>query len=308
MKIMVMGTGGVGGFFGGMLAKSGADVCFVARGAHLEAMRTQGLKVESHIAGDFALPEVSVSGKPEAFGAVDLVLMTTKAYDLESASRQILPNLKKDSMVLPLLNGVDIAERVASVVGAERVLGGMCQVSSAIKAPGVIKQVGPLNKIVFGELQGGSSARSRAVLETLRAGGLTADLSEQIQVDIWRKFLSICAAGGMSALCRSTLGPILKDPDTRAMFEGCIQEVVALARRKGVTLPATIVPDTMAAYDKYPPEMRPSMGLSVLNGQPLEVEALNGTAARIGRELGVPTPINHFIYAALKLVAEGRKS
>lgn len=307
MRIVVMGTGGVGGYYGGVLAKSGQDVSFIARGAHLEALRANGLRVESQIMGDFALPKVTATDQPATLGQAELVLFTTKAYDLEGAARGLLPILGEDSMVLPLLNGVDIAERLATVVGPERVLGGMCQISSSIKAPGVIKQVGPLNRIAFGELGGGSSARARAVLEVFKAAGIVAELSEQIQVDLWKKFLAICAAGGMSALTRSTLGPILKDPDTRALFVGCMQEVTLLARRKGVILPAAIVQDALAGYDKLPAEMRPSMGLSVLHGQPLEVEALNGTAARLGRELGVPTPINQFIATALKLVAEGKK-
>jgi len=196
MKIVVMGTGGVGGLYGGILAKAGCDVGFVARGAHLAALRANGLRVESQIAGDFTLPKISVSDGPGALGPADLVLMTTKAYDLESAAPSLLPILHQRSMVLPLLNGVDIAERLADIVGPERVLGGMCEVSSSIKAPGVVKQVGPLNRIVFGELQGGSSARARSVLEVFRAAGLTADLSEQIQVDLWAKFLIICAMGG----------------------------------------------------------------------------------------------------------------
>jgi 2-dehydropantoate 2-reductase len=306
MKIVVMGAGGVGGYFGGAMAKAGQDVAFVARGAHLDAMRTQGLRVESQILGDFVLPQVNVTDQPASLGQADLVLMTTKTYDLESAARGLLPILRKDSLVLPLLNGVDIAERIAAVVGPERVLGGMCQVSSSIKAPGVVRQVGPLNKIVFGELAGGASSRAKAVYEVFKQAGIVAELSEQIEVELWKKFVSICAAGGMSALTRSPLGPILKDPDTRALFVGCMQEVEALARRKRVALPASLVQDAVAGYDKLPAEMRPSMGLSVLNGQPLEVDALNGAAARLGRELGVPTPINCFIAAALKLVAGGR--
>jgi len=307
MRIVVMGAGGVGGYYGGVLAKSGQDVSFIARGAHLEALRAHGLRVESQIMGEFALPRVSATDQPATLGKADLVLMTTKAYDLEAAARGLLPILTPDSLVLPLLNGVDIAERLATVVGMDRVLGGMCQISSSIKAPGVVKQVGPLNRIVFGELAGGSSPRARAVLAVFKEAGIVAELSEQILVDIWKKYLAICAAGGMTALTRSTLGPILKDPDTRALFVGTLQEVALLARHKGVLLPDNTVQEVLAGYDKLPPEMRPSMGLSALHGQPLEVEALNGTAARLGRELGVPTPINHFIYVALKLVAEGKK-
>ncbi|MFH1553542.1 MAG: 2-dehydropantoate 2-reductase, partial [Pseudomonadota bacterium] len=279
----------------------------IARGAHLEAMRKEGLRVESKIMGDFVLPQVTVTDRPETIGPVDFVLMATKAYDLEAAAKSLLPILKEDSLVLPLLNGVDIAERCAAIVGPHRVLGGMCRLSSSIKAPGVIAQVGPLNRIIFGELAGGVSPRAQAVLDVFKQAGIGVELSAQIQVEIWKKFMSICASAGMSALTRTTLGPVLKDPETRAMFVGCLEEVELLARRKEVALPATIVQETVIGYDKLPPEMCPSMCLSVLQGQPLEVEALNGTAARLGRELGIPTPINKFIYTALKLVAEGKK-
>ncbi len=307
MKIAVMGAGGVGGFFGGLLAKSGQDVTFIARGAHLEALRAHGLKVESQSAGDFSLPRVIAAERPADIGTVDLVLMTTKAYDLEGAARSLLPALRKDSLVLPLLNGVDIADRLATVIGAERVLGGMCQVSSAIKSPGNIRQVGPLNKIVFGELAGGITPRTQAVLDVFKGAAITAELSASIQVDVWSKYLFIDAAGGICALTRSTLGPVLKDPDTRALYVGCMQEVEALARRKGIPLPATVVQDTLALCDKLPFETRPSLLLSLEQGNPLELDALNGTAVRLGNELGIPTPINGFITAALKLHVAGRK-
>jgi 2-dehydropantoate 2-reductase len=307
MKIAVMGAGGVGGYYGGLLAKAGQDVTFIARGAHLAALRAHGLKVESQTSGDFALPAVAATGTPASLGTVDLVLMTTKTFDLEIAARALLPALHPQSMVLPLLNGVDIADRLAEVVGPERVLGGMCQVSCSIKAPGVIRQAGPLNKIVFGELKGGTSPRSEAVLAVLKGAGITAELSPAIQVDIWAKFLFIGALGGVCALTRCTAGPVLQDPDTRALFVGCMQEIEALARRKGVALPTAIVADTLARCDKLPAETRPSLLLAVEQGKPLELDALNGTAARLGREWAVPTPVNQFITTALKLVAGGKR-
>lgn len=307
MKIAVMGAGGIGGYYGGLLAKAGQDVAFIARGAHLEALRANGLKVESHSSGDFALPKVTATDTPASLGKVDLVVMATKAFDLEGAARGLLPAMGPESLVLPLLNGVDIADRLAAVLGPERVLGGMCQVSCSIKAPGVIRQVGPLNKIVFGELKGGSSARSAAVLAVFKAAGITAELSPSIQVDIWAKFLFICALGGMCALTRCTAGPMLKDPDTRALFVSCMQEIEALARHRGIPLPAAIVADTLARCDKLPAESKPSLLLSLEQGNPLELDALNGTAARLCREWVVPTPVNQFITTALKLVAGGKR-
>ena len=297
----------MGGFYGGLLAKAGQDVTFIARGGHMEALRTHGLKVESQSSGDFALAKVNVTDNPASLKGVNLVLMTTKAFDLERAAQGLLPALRKESMVLPLLNGVDIADRLAAVVGPERVLGGMVQVSSAIKSPGVIRQVGPLNKIVFGELQGGTSARPQAVLQVFKSSGISAELSSAIEVDIWAKFLFIGALGGMCALTRCTAGPVLKDTDTRALFVGCMQEIEALARRKGVALPGTIVQDTLSRCDKLPMETKPSLLLSLEQGNPLELDALNGTAARLGRDWVVATPINAWITTSLKLHAAGRK-
>jgi 2-dehydropantoate 2-reductase len=305
MKIVVMGAGGVGGYFGGRLAKAGLDVAFVARGAHLKAMQTAGLRVESPIAGDFTLPQVKASDDPAKLGHADLVLFATKAYDLESAAQKLLPILDAKSVVLPLLNGVDIADRLAAVLGAGRVLGGMCQVSSAIKAPGVVRHAA-LNRIVFGELAGGTSPRLQAIQEALASAGIVADVSPSIVVDIWKKYLFISAAAGVCSLTRSTMGPVLKDPDTRALLVGCMQEAEALARRKGVPLPATIVQDTVAFMDGQPPGVKPSLLLSLEQGAPLELDAISGTAVRLGRELGVPTPINHFITAALKLHVAGQ--
>lgn len=307
MKIAVMGSGGIGGYFGGLLGRSGQDVTFVARGAHLAALRTNGLGVESQSSGDFALPKVAATDQPASIGPVDLVVFATKAYDLESAARSVLPILRRDSLVLPLLNGVDIADRLAAVIGAERVMGGLCTVSSAIKAPGVIRQVGPLNKVVLGELKGGMSPRGQAIVDALKAAGIAAELSPGIQVELWKKYLFIDAAGGVCAVTRSTLGPVLKEPETRGLFVACMTEVETLARAKAVSLPATIVQDTLAFCDKLPEATKPSLLLSVEQGNPLEVDALSGTASRLGKELGVSTPVNDFITAALRLHAAGHK-
>lgn len=307
MKIAVMGAGGVGGYYGAVLARAGEDVTFIARGAHLEAIQKSGLKVESQAAGNFALPQVKATNNPADAGPVDLILFATKAYDLETAAAALKPCLGAETVILPLLNGVDIADRIAAVVGREHVLGGMCQISAAIQSPGVIRTVGPLNKIVFGELSGGTSARAQAVHQVLTKAGINAELSERVLVDIWNKFLFICALGGVCTVTASLLGPVRADPDTRALLVGVMEEVHALARRQGVPLKSSIVQDTLAAIDKLPEGTRPSMLLSLEQGAKLEVDALNGTAARLGKQLGVPTPVNQFIYAALKLRATGRQ-
>ena len=307
MKIAVMGAGGVGGYYGAVLARSGESVTFIARGAHLQAMKTNGLKVESQAQGTFALPGCKATDQPAEIGPVDLILFATKAYDLESAAASLKPCLGPNTVILPLLNGVDIADRIAAVVGRPYVLGGMCQISAAIKEPGVIRVVGPLNKIVFGELGGASSPRAEAVLKAMQKAGINAELSPQVLVDIWNKFLFIAALGGVCTLTATVLGPVRADPDTRALLVGVMEEVHALAKKQGIPLKPSIVQDTLANIDKLPEGTRPSMLHSLETGGKLEVDALNGTAARLGKQLGVHTPINHFIYAALKLRAEGRK-
>ena len=306
MKITVMGAGGVGGYYGGVLARSGEDVTFVARGAHLEAIRKHGLKVESQHKGNFEIRPAKATDNPRDGGPPDLVIMATKAYDLEAASASLKPVLGPNTVILPLLNGVDIADRIAAVVGKQYVLGGMCQISCSIKEPGVVRQVGPLNKIAFGELQGGTSPRAQAVLDVLKKADIGAELSTSLAVDIWSKFLTITALAGVCTVTASVVGPLRSDPDVRALFSGCMEEVFALAKKKGVALRPTIVQDTMAAIDKMPEATRPSMLLSLQQGGKLEVEALNGAVARLGKQLGVPTPTHQFIYAALKPRAGGK--
>lgn len=303
MKIAVMGAGGVGGFFGGKLASAGHQVAFIARGAHLAALQRNGLRIDGS-AGQITLPSVTATDDPASVGPVDLVLMTAKAYDLHSAAGQLSPMLGGETVVLPLLNGVDIAERIGAVIGQEKVLGGVCYIGASIAEPGVIKQAVAMQKIVLGEFSGEVTPRAQAVHDALQGADIQVELSRQIGVEIWSKYIFI-AAMGVCALTGSVLGPVLADPDTRALFVGCLEEIEALARKKGIPLKESIVADTLKFVEQLPGQAKPSLALSLELGQKLEVEALNGTAARLGREVGVPTPINQFIYAALKLRADG---
>jgi 2-dehydropantoate 2-reductase len=305
MKIAVMGAGGVGGFFGARLAQAGEDVTFIARGAHLAALRERGLRVEGDLA-QFTLPRVQASDDPAQVGPVELVLLAIKAYDLEGAARQMQPLIGPRTTVLPLLNGADIAERIGAVLGEGHVLGGLALISARIGEPGVIRQLGPLNKIVFGEFSGEVTPRAEAIRDVLLRAQIQAELSRQIRSEIWKKFLFITAAGGVCAVTASLMGPVLADAETRALYVGCMEEVAALARALRIPLPASVVADTLRFSESVPPETRPSMLLSLELGQKLEVEILNGTVARLGRERGVPTPINQFIATALKLRAGGR--
>ena len=304
MKIAIMGAGAVGGFYGGRLARAGEEVHFIARGAHLAALREKGLRVESPTVGDFELPQVNATDDPAQVGPVELVWMTTKAYDLEAGAEAMRPLIGENTAVIPLLNGVDIAERIGAVVGMEHMLGGIVQVSVAIAEPGLIRHA-VMDRLVFGELAGGTSARCEAIRETLHGAGIQAELSEDIRREIWQKYLFLSTMAGMTSLTRQTLGPVRKDPDTRAMLVACLRELEALARKEGIALDDDAEQKMLAMADSLPEGMKPSMLLDLERGRALELEALQGAAVRLGKKLGVPTPVNEFIYAALKLHAGG---
>lgn len=299
-----MGSGGVGGFYGARLARAGEDVTFIARGAHLEAIRKNGLRVESAEFGDFTVAPAQATDDPSTLGVADMVLMATKAYDLDAAAEAMRPLVGADTIVLPLLNGVDIAERLGAVLGMERIVGGTVQVMASIKEPGVILH-GAMDRVVFGELGGGTSPRCEALREVMRNAGIGAETAEDIHVEIWKKFLFLSAGAGLASLTRQPLHRFRADPDTRALLESCMLETEAVARARGVALPESVVADSMAFLDSRPEGAQFSMAYDLSQGKRLELDALQGALVRLGRDAGVPTPANGFIYAALKLWANG---
>jgi 2-dehydropantoate 2-reductase len=303
-SIAVMGAGAVGGFYGALLARAGRQVSFIARGAHLAAMRERGLTVAREGEPDLVLREVVATGDPAEIGPVDLVLFTPKTFDLEGAARSIAPLLRAGTLVLPLLNGLDIADRLAAVVGRDHVLAGLCQISSTIEAPGLIRQSGPLNRVVLGEMDGEASARAKAVAELMQQAGINARASDHMAEELWKKFYFLDPWAGLCAMTDATLGAVREDPHTRAVLIECLEEVHALARARGVALPAAA--DALAALDRLPPAMTPSLLRALRQGAPLEIDVFPGTAVRLGEELGIPTPAHRFIYAALVLRAGGR--
>lgn len=302
--IAVMGSGGVGGHYGGVLADAGVQVSFIARGAHLDAMRRSGLLVEREGKPTIKLPKVVATDRPADIGPVDLVLFAPKAFDLEEAAGQIGPLLAGGGVVLPLLNGLDIAERIGAVVGGERVLAGVCQISSSIVAPGHIRQTGPLNRIVFGEPEGGSSARVAAIAQLLQGGGLRADPSDRMINEVWLKFYFLDPLASACALTASPLGRVREDPETRAVLVACLEEVRALGEARGVALPT--VSEGLAVLDSLPPGTTPSLLRALELGARLEIDTLQGAVLRLGRKLSIPTPVHQLVYAALKLRASGR--
>ncbi|MFQ5795888.1 MAG: 2-dehydropantoate 2-reductase [Candidatus Bipolaricaulia bacterium] len=301
--MIVMGTGGVGGYFGGRLASYGEDVTFIARGEHLHAIREHGLQVYSPHHGDLVVKPAQVTDDPREAGPVDLVMLSVKSWDTEEAGKALQPVVRDNTAVISFQNGVDNEEKLSAILGRQHVMGGAAYVESTISEPGVIHQQSAMAKLVFGELDGRVTPRAEAFLNAYQNAGIDAELSTNIQTELWSKFLFICALSGMTSLIRTPIGPILQDPDTRQMFADCMREVKAVARAQGISLPEGIVEERLTFADRLLPEMKSSMQRDLERGHRLELDALNGTVVRLGRELGVDVPVNHFIYAALKLHA-----
>lgn len=299
MKIAILGAGAVGGYYGGLLARSGNEVTFIARGAHLAAIRQHGLRVES-IHGDFEVCPAQATDNPATVGPVELLLVTVKSYDLETAATAARPLVGPETAVLPLLNGLDAAERLATVLGDKPVLVGLTHISASIAAPGVIRQVSPLRRITFGERNGAITPRARHIRDLLEAGGIEVVLTPAAQVALWEKFLFIASIGGICCLTRLPIGPVLTTPQLRQLYLEALQEVEAVARARGVALPDDIVERTLRLSEQFAPQTKPSMLADLEAGRRLELEAMSGTVVRYGREVEVPTPIHTLIYTTLQ--------
>jgi 2-dehydropantoate 2-reductase len=299
MRIAVVGAGGTGGYFGGLLARAGEDVTFVARGANLQALRSRGLTVESRIAGSFTVA-VQATDEPSEVGPVDLVLFCVKTYDTDAAARSIRPLIRPSTMVLSLQNGVDNEGRIARAAGHPVGLGAAAYVVSAIKSPGVVAQTAGPGKIVLGELGGGESERTDRLREALQRAGIAAEVRPDIRTVLWQKFLFICAFSGVTAVSRLPIGTVLADPETSALFRGTSEEVEAVARADGIDLPDDCVEQAMTQATAVEPWGRGSLHGDLAGGRRLELESLNGEVVRRGREHRVSTPLNFAIYAALR--------
>lgn len=298
MKILVMGTGGVGGYYGGLLAQQGNEVTFISRGAHLYAIRHEGLKVKS-VHGDFTVFPANATEDPAKVEPVDLILFCVKTYNTDEAAEAILPVIGTQTAVLSLQNGVDAAERIGKVVGMDHVIGGATWLSSAVEAPGIIKQISEFRRIVYGELAGGRSERIQSIFEVLKNTGITVEISENIQKILWTKFVFIAAASSMGSLTRLPMGDYRSVPETRRLLSSIMQEVEAVAHAQGITLDADVVQKSLAFTDNAAPHIKPSMQLDVESGRRTELESMVGVIGRKGRELGIPTPVADFVYDSL---------
>jgi 2-dehydropantoate 2-reductase len=304
MRILVVGTGGLGGYFGGLLARSGQEVGFLARGEHLRALQERGLRVRS-VNGDFELP-VRAAARPAELGLADLALFCVKSFDTEATARLLVGALAPGGSVLTLQNGIGNAEQIDAILGAGTTLPGSAQIESAIGEPGEIVQSSLRRRITFGEADGRRSERAERIYQMLAAAEIETLLSDDIQRVLWDKFIFITAMAGLSSLSRGPLGDLLGYEPTRALFRSAVEEAAAVGRAAGVGLKDSAVDDTLELAASMLPSMRSSMQKDLEAGRRLEVEALNGMVARLGRQYGVATPINDVIYAVLGLANRDR--
>lgn len=306
MRICVYGAGGVGAYVGGRLLAGGHDVRFVARGKNLEALRTQGLRIKS-AQGDLVLPTVSATDDPGSIGPVDAVLFGVKLYDLESAAAALQPLLGTNTMVVPVQNGVDAAQRLAAVLQSAHVVKGAVYVVSFLSGPGQVEHRSPFCKLVLAEFDNQASGRTAAFASALNASGVEATVSPDIELDLWRKFAMLAPFAAVACLARSNVGEVLSNPPTRSLLSDAITEVVAVARARGMAMPDETAAATLQAMGNFPPLSRPSMLLDLEAGRPLELESLSGAVARFGQQAGVPTPVHDVAYRALSRYIPGTR-
>jgi 2-dehydropantoate 2-reductase len=307
MKIAVMGSGGVGGYFGARLAAGGADVHFVARGAHLEAMRSQGLTIEGG-PSPLHLADVRATSDPSSIGTADFVLIAVKLWDTAAAIAQVAPIVGPQTTVISFQNGVLKDKYLSDAFGAARVMGGVGYIASTIDRPGVIRQTGPLQRLLFGELDGTTSERGERLLQACLKGGIAAQLSPDIRREIWQKFVFLVGLSGTTTTIREPMGPIRENAQTRAFLLDVMREVVAVARAHGVDLPADYAEQRLALADDVAYDMTSSMYHDLVRGNPLEVRWLSGGVVELGKAAGVPTPLNRAIADILALHAIGNRA
>ena len=302
MRIAILGAGGVGGYYGGLLARSGQEVALIARGAHLSAIRERGLRVES-VHGDFEVRPARATDDPSEIGAVDLVLVTVKSYDLEQAAQTAQPLIGPETVLLPLLNGLDAAERLVTVFGKQHVLAGLTHISSSVAAPGVIRQISPVRRITFGPhsaKQDRLDSRMERIGDVLADAGAEVVLTSRINEALWKKFIFIASISGVCCIARQPIGAVLRTPDSHQLYVDALREVEAVGRARGVGLAPDVVEETLELTEGFAPETKPSLLVDLEAGRRLELEAMSGTVVRYGQQAEVPTPVHRVIYAALK--------
>jgi 2-dehydropantoate 2-reductase len=298
MRIAIFGAGGAGGYFGARLAKAGEDVVWIARGAHLEALRTRGLRVES-IDGDFQLGPLPASDDPSVFGSVDAILFGVKVWQVPEAAAALRPLLGADTFVVPLQNGVEAAGEIGAVLGPERAVAGIAKIFCFLVGPGHLRRPGGPAAITFGELDNRRTDRLERLRAALQRAGLGAEIPADINVALWEKFLFVASGGGLGAVTRAPIGIVRSVPETRALLVAAMEEIRNVGRARGVRLSDDVVERTMAFVDTLPIAGTASLQRDLAAGRRSELDWWSGSVVRLGAEAGVATPIHSFIYRSL---------
>ena len=300
MRVAIMGSGGLGGMFGGLQARAGHDVTFIARGLNLRALQEGGITVRFPDA-EFHL-NAKATEDPSDIGPVDVVWFCVKTYDVPAAARQIVPLVGPETMVLTLQNGVGTAEQIDSLIGEGHVIGAVTAGGATLTQPGLVVTKQPNTQVTLGEIRGGASRRTERLREELREAGIGVQVDPQIQIAIWDKFVAACLTLGLCALMRLPLAPILACEESAAFARGILEEAEAVTRANGIDLQPAATDRWLHFLHEYVarnPAATGSMFYDLIEGRRLELEAVNGAAVRLGRELGIPTPMNFAVYAAL---------
>lgn len=304
MRIAIIGAGGVGGYFGARLQQAGADVHFVARGAHLAAMRRDGLNIESPL-GDVHLPKVNVTETPADIGPADIVWLAVKLWDMDGAVKSMRPLIGPGTGIISFQNGVQKDDVLRAAFGDDAVMGGVAYIATNIDRPGVIKHTGTMQRLIFGEYDGRRSSRAETLLDFCVRGGINAELSDNVQKAIWEKFVFLVGLSGSTTTMRETIGPIRSNPQSRRFLSDLMRETVAVGRALGVALPADFADQRLAFVDSLPDAMTSSMHHDLKAGKRLEVSWLSGGVAQLGEKAGVATPMNRAVWDILALYEAG---
>lgn len=305
MKIAAMAAGAVGSYFGGRMQAAGHDVAYIARRAHLDALRKDGLKIESTL-GDLHLPKVNATSDPKEVGPVDIVLFAVKLWDTETAAGLAKPLIGPDTRIITLQNGVDSYERVSAILGKEATIPGTAYIAAVLGGPGVMLHTSRFATLRCGTIDGKPDLRLDAFVAAAKAAGIDIQPQDDMNRERWQKFIFLSSMAGINCMTRQPIGKVLADPDTRAFYRKLMEECLAVGQKSGAKVPSSWIDDRMTFSDNAPPGMKASMLHDLEAGNRLELDWLTGKVVALGRELGVPTPASEAVYAAVKLHRMGR--
>ena len=305
MRIVVIGTGAVGGYFGARLTEAGENVTFVARGAHLEAIKSRGLTVYSAL-GDMHLRDVQCTENTRDIGHADIVMIAVKLWATDEAIQTAKPLLGKNTGIISFQNGILAEESLIAAYSSQHAMGGVANIAALIEEPGVIRHNGNMASLAFGELNNTQSERAQSLLTACSRANIKAEIPDDINRAIWEKYIRLVTMSAMTTLCRMPIGPIRDEVHTRNLLSQILAEIIDVGKAKGLKFSDNVLQEQLDIIDGYPPSMVASMCGDLRRGYPLEVPWFSGTIVRLGKELNIPTPANGFVYAALKLFEHGR--